>query len=370
MADPFTYFIYLSALFLGVFLVKRGFDSKTTHIGVKKANLILAGLSLLVLVLVAGLRYNTGKDYEAYAYLYEEVANLTDIEEFDMEIGYIVLVQVLNQLSLEVWSFFTISAFLTYFLFFYSFKNYKSILYLGVFFFITFGFYLYSFNGIRQAIAMSALAVAVMYAQERKIYHYFIIIILGGLMHKSMFLFLPMYFVIHRIKLSSFFWYIAFGISLVLHFIPFENIIDLDSISNLLSGTQVDYGNFASKLADNADEAGGLTLGYLVRVGIGFFILTFYSKIIKLYPGSLPYYTLALTGIIIYNSFSHLLFMTRINYYFLLFTTFSLAFILHYLYKSKQSLIANAVLMFFVLLFCYGIHLGENGASPYQFLKF
>jgi len=369
MANPFTYFIYLFTLFLTIFLVKHGYSRSNLKIN-RKGKLLLIFLGLLVLVVVAGLRYNTGRDYEAYALLYENVADVNDTQELDMEIGYIALAEFLNVLNLEAWSYFTLSAFITYLLYFYSFKNFKSILYLGIFFFITYGFYLYSFNGVRQAIAMSALAVAVMYAQERKIYHYLIIIILGGLMHKSLFLFLPMYFVIHRINLSSFFWYMAFGISLILHFIPFENIIDLDFISNLLSGTQVDYGNFASKLADNSDEAGGLTLGYLVRVGIGFFILAFYSKIIKLYPSSLPYYTLSLVGIVLYNSFSHLLFMTRINYYFLLFTTFSLAFIIQYLYKSKQSLIANAVLMFFLLLFCYGIHLGENGASPYQFLKF
>ncbi|MBU2907270.1 EpsG family protein [Arenibacter algicola] len=369
MADSFTYLIYLSTLFLTIFLVKQGYSRSNLRENAR-GNLFLISLGLLVLVVVAGLRYNTGQDYEAYALLYENVATVNDTQELDMEPGYIVLVEFLNGLNLEAWSYFTISAFITYLLYFYSFKNFKSNLYLGIFFFITYGFYSYSFNGVRQALAMSALAVAVMYAQERKIYHYFIIIILGGLMHKSLFLFLPMYFVIHRIKLSSFFWYIAFGISLVLHFIPFENIINIEALSNLLSGTQVDYGNFAETFSDNADEAGGLTLGYLVRVGIGFFILFYYSKIIKLEPKCLPYFTLSLIGIVLYNSFSHIVLVTRLNYYFLLFTTFSLAFIIQYLYKTKQSLIANAVLMFFVFLFCYGIHLGENGASPYQFLNF
>ncbi|WP_276390446.1 EpsG family protein [Eudoraea chungangensis] len=368
MTEFFTFFVYLATLFSSVLLARNGFH--LNKLKYDRGNYFIVGCSLLVLVLVSGLRYDTGKDYQNYSYLYEEVQFMDNTAELDMEIGYTVLVEFLNNLNLEVWSFFMISAFLTYILFFYSFNKYKPILYLGIFFYITYGFYFYSFNGVRQAIAMSALSVAVMFAQERKIVLYLVVILLGGLMHKSLFLFIPLYFVINQIRFSSLFWYLAFGISLLLHFVPFDNLVDLYLLSEILSGTQVDYGNFAMGLTENANEAGSLTLGYLIRVGIGFFILSFYSKLIKVEPSSLPYFTLALIGIILYNSFSHILFMTRINYYFLLFSTFALAFIIRYLFVSNQLLLANSVLVFFIMLYCYGIYVGENGCSPYTFITF
>ncbi|MBC8770462.1 EpsG family protein [Arenibacter sp. BSSL-BM3] len=322
----------------------------------------------MVLVLIAGLRYHVGQDYLGYTFYYEERPYMDESIGMELEYGFTTLVNFLNDLNLEVWSFFMVSAAITYLLLFYSFKNYKHLLYLGVFFFITYGFYFYSFNGVRQAVAMSALAVAVMYAQERKIFHFFGIILLGGLMHKSLFLFFPLYFLIHRIKLPHYFWYIAFVIGLILHFIPLARFIDISFISEILSGSQIDYSGFAESMDSN--EVGGLTLGYLVRVAIGFLILSYYNKLIKFNKNYLPYYNLALIGIVLYNAFSHVLVIARLNNYFLFFNIFCLAFIIHYLYFEKQKLIIHSILVFFLILFGYGIYVNENGCSPYQFIDF
>ncbi len=367
MADLFTFVVYLITLFFSVIFIKKGASISSVYNPFYGK--IVSGFGLLTMIIVSGLRYNTGTDYESYAFLYDEIAIVDDPSSLDLESGYVLIVEFLNYLNLGAWSFFLVAALLTYGLFVYSYKNYTPILYLGVFFFITYGFYFYSFNGIRQAVAMSALAVAIQFAVQRKIIPFLLVILAGGLVHKSLFLFFPFYFFIHRINIPSIFWYIAFGISLILHFVPFEDIIDLQLISDILSDTEVDYGNFATELTDNADEVGGITLGYAVRVGIGFFILSFYTKITKLDPSTLPYFTLSLIGIILYNSFSHILFMTRINYYFLLFSTFTLAFIVQYLYKSRQEYLANSILVVFVILYCYGIYVGENGCSPYRFIE-
>jgi membrane-associated HD superfamily phosphohydrolase len=120
----------------------------------------------------------------------------------------------------------------------------------------------------------------------------------------------------------------------------------------------------------DSSEVGGLTLGYLVRVGIGFFILSYYNKLIKLNESYLPYFNLSLIGIVLYNAFSHILIIARLNNYFLFFNIFCLAFILHYLFKSRQELFANSILVFFLLLYGYSIYLGENGSSPYLFIDF
>lgn len=367
MADFFTYSIYFSSLFISVILVRMAYNNPTLKKN-NKGHGFLVLLALLVLVLIAGLRYNVGADYPSYALLFVERPYLDESIGMEMEYGYTTLVNLLNDLNLEVWSFFTVSAFLTYILFFYSFKNYRHLLYLGVFFFITYGFLFFSFNGVRQAIAMSALAVAVLYIQERKIWHYLTMIALGGLMHKSLFLFLPIYFVIDRIKLSSFFWYMAFGVSLILHFIPFSRFIDISYISEILSGSQMDYSSYADY--SDYNEAGGLTLGYLVRVGVGFLILSYYNKLIRYNNDYLPYYNLALIGMVLYNAFSHILVIARLNNYFLFFYIFCLAFIVHHLYLKKQNVIAHATLLFFVILYAYGIYVNENGVSPYLFIDF
>lgn len=367
MADFFTYSIYFSTLFISVGLIKIGYRNQALKKNDQGQRFFIF-MALLVMVLIAGLRYNVGQDYIGYTFYYNERPYLDESIGMELEYGYTILVNFLNELNLKVWSYFMTSAIITYVLLFYSFKNYKHLLYLGVFFFFTYGLYFFSFNGVRQAVAMSALAVAVMYIQERKIFHFLGIILLGGLMHKSLFLFFPIYYVVDRIKLPNYFWYLAFFISLILHFIPLSLFIDISYISEILSGSQIDYSGFAESM--NSDEVGGVTLGYLVRITIGFFILSYYNTLIKINKNYLPYYNLALIGIVLYNAFSHILMVARLNNYFLFFNIFCLAFIIHYLNCKNQKLIVHSIMVFFLILFGYGIYANENGCSPYQFINF
>tara|TARA_R100001369_G_scaffold69766_2_gene97397 strand:+ start:3287 stop:4396 length:1110 start_codon:yes stop_codon:yes gene_type:complete len=369
MADLFTYIVYFSTLLLSVVLIKMGYNKQTLKRNYK-GHILFIFLAFLVLVIVSGLRYNVGADYPGYSYLYKEQPYYDDAIGMEIEYGFIFIVDTLNNIGLEVWAFFTLTAFITYFFLFYSFKNYKSQLYLGVFLFITYGFYFFSFNGVRQALAMSALAVAVAFIQERKLVPFVGIILIGGLMHKSLFLFLPLYFVLEKIRLSKYIWYGAFILSLGLHFLPMASILNISSIFSVMADSQIDYSNFLEDTNSDLNVTGSLTLGYLARVGVGFIVLVYYEKLTKLNPNYLPYFTLSLIGIFMYNSFSTIHFIGRVNNYFLLFHVFTLAFIIDYLLRSKQKLIANAIICFFLVLFFYNIYNNDNGSAPYQFIQF
>ena len=369
MADLFTYIVYFSTLLLSVVLIKMGYNKQTLKRNYK-GHILFIFLAFLVLVIISGLRYNVGADYPGYSYLYKEQPYYDDAIGMEIEYGFIFIVDTLNNIGLEVWAFFTLTAFITYFFLFYSFKNYKSLLYLGIFFFITYGFYFFSFNGVRQALAMSALAVAVAFIQERKLFPFLGIILIGGLMHKSLFLFLPLYFVLEKIRLSKYIWYGAFVLSLGLHFLPMASILNISSVISVMADSQIDYSNFLEDTNSDLNVTGSLTLGYLARVGVGFIVLVYYEKLTKLNPNYLPYFTLSLIGVCIYNSFSIILFIGRINNYFLLFHVFTLAFIIDYLLRSKQKLIANAIICFFLVLFFYNIYNNDNGSAPYQFIQF
>ena len=369
MADLFTYIVYFSTLLLSVVLIKMGYNKQTLKRNYK-GHILFIFLAFLVLVIVSGLRYNVGADYPGYSYLYKEQPYYDDAIGMEIEYGFIFIVDTLNNIGLEVWAFYTLTAFITYFFLFYSFKNYKSLLYLGIFFYITYGFYFFSFNGVRQALAMSALAVAVAFIQERKLVPFVGIILIGGLMHKSLFLFVPLYFVLDKIRLSKYIWYGAFLLSLVLHFIPLVSILNISSVFNVLEDSQVDYSHFLEDTNTDLNVSGSLTLGYLARVFVGIIILIYYPIVTKLNPYYFPYFAMSLFGIILYNAFPTILFIGRINNYFLLFHVFTLAFIIDYLLRSKQKLVANAILLYFLILFFSNIYYSDNGSAPYKFIEF
>ena len=211
MTDVLTFSVYFSTLISSVFLAKLGSRSSRSKIKTR-LNTIYILVSLIILVVISGFRYNVGQDYIGYAFYYNEQPFLDESIGMEIEYGFILLVNLLNGLELGVWSYFLISALITYTLLFYSFKRYRHLLYLGVFFFITYGFYFFTFNGVRQAIAMSALGASMIFIQKRQLIPFLGTIFLGGLMHKSLFLFFPLYFFINRIKLPPYVWYLAFFI--------------------------------------------------------------------------------------------------------------------------------------------------------------
>ena len=189
-------------------------------------------------------------------------------------------------------------------------------------------------------------------------------------MHKSLFLFVPLYFVLDKIRLSKYIWYGAFLLSLVLHFIPLVSILNISSVFNVLEDSQVDYSHFLEDTNTDLNVSGSLTLGYLARVFVGIIILIYYPIVTKLNPYYFPYFAMSLFGIILYNAFPTILFIGRINNYFLLFHVFTLAFIIDYLLRSKQKLVANAILLYFLILFFSNIYYSDNGSAPYKFIEF
>lgn len=366
MADAFTFFIYLTTLFSTVLLVKAGYSSSQGLVRILPMPLMTI-LGLIVLVTITGLRHEVGEDFQGYVMYFYEQPFFDDSTGFKMEPGYMFFVKLLTDLNLKVWTFFTLFGFITYSLLLLSFRDFKHLTYLGVFFFMTFGFYFFTLNGVRQGVAVAAFGLATSYSLERKLFKYIMVIVIGGLIHKSLFLFIPFYFVLHKIKFSSYIWFVLFILSVIIRVIPIENYLQLETLTGVLSDTSIDYSSFPT---DELEAESGITLGYILRVLIGLFILYFYEKLTVLNPKYIPYFTLTLIGILLYNAFSHIQFFSRLTVYFTFFSIFTLSFIVDYLTKTKKFILKDSIIVFFLLLYCYSIYVGESGTSPYKFISF
>lgn len=73
----------------------------------------------------------------------------------------------------------------------------------SVFVFITFGFYTFFFNGLRQGVAMAICFFGLPYLIEKRIIPYFLVVLTASMFHVSALVMLPVYFlVLTRIKIE------------------------------------------------------------------------------------------------------------------------------------------------------------------------
>lgn len=73
----------------------------------------------------------------------------------------------------------------------------------SIFLFIAFGYYAFFMNGIRQSIAMGLCCIAYVFAREKKLIPYLIIITIAVLFHLSAVIFIPVYW-LSRLKITKY----------------------------------------------------------------------------------------------------------------------------------------------------------------------
>ncbi|MBY8176897.1 EpsG family protein [Vibrio fluvialis] len=162
----------------------------------KKIDLLVSFILMAIFCIIAGFRYNVGTDFKTYVYFINLIKGGHDTY---MEPGFEILIKLLIGSGFEEQSIFFISSLITL-TFFYLFIIKHSKLYtLSVVIFFLFPiFYLASFNGVRQFIAIGFFLYSLRFILDRKILSYGLFILLGALFHKTILLMLPLYFLLDK----------------------------------------------------------------------------------------------------------------------------------------------------------------------------
>lgn len=360
-----TYLVYFTVLFFCpyfCFLAYNKYKDAPTYF-----KTINVGLCFLILILITGLRSYTGTDYYGYVELYETEPWIKD-PSAKMEFGFVILITVMKRIGMPPWTFFLIMATPTYFAFYRSFASLKQYMFLGVFFFISLGFLFYTFNGVRQAFAITMLSWALYYLHRRRLIPFIIIILIGALIHKSVIIFIPFYLFIGRLNLSRQWWMILAIGSVFVNLALVSVFSDLLSLVNtLFSGTFLSYASLINK----SNVSGILTFlspTFLSRFFLGLLLIWYHKDIIDIFPRSTLFVKFSLIGVVLYNSFSELLFIARLNNYFRYMDIFTFSFLLVYLWKKQNYRVLVILVFYFLSMYLVKIILNENGVNPYKFI--
>lgn len=151
---------------------------------------------ILILILFAGIRFNVGVDYNNYVNLFKDIIYGYDVHT---EISFNYIVNFINLFSGSyqiLFLFYAIMTILFMSKFFHFFSNNKM---LSLYLYFSFPvFYLASFNGIRQILAVAIFAYALKFIVKENFLKYFLLILLATAIHKSAILLLPLYWFINK----------------------------------------------------------------------------------------------------------------------------------------------------------------------------
>lgn len=164
-------------------------------------------IGLLIPILISGLRYGVGTDFNAYLYIYSQVSamSLGDFfvsTEASLEVGFWLLVKLGSWTTLGSSFFFFLASALTVLLFYKGLMRYK-VKNPGLLWFLYLLIILpMTMNLVRQGVAISAVFLAFSYISSRDFRKYLLWMLVAGAFHMSALILLPVYF-INRLLLRA-----------------------------------------------------------------------------------------------------------------------------------------------------------------------
>ncbi len=196
-------------------------------------NAIFLGASSVAMVIFSALRANTvGIDYQQYENYFYAVHDggwsylISSANGYRIEPGYSLLNYAVSLFTRDVHIYMLVVAILVITLTAVLLYKYSPIPWIGVFVFISFGFFGNSLSFIRQSIAIAIYLFAIKYLKEKKLVPYLLILLLAASFHKAILILIPVYFIAHiKINWKSLTGYTVVTALIMLFSWPLFNII-------------------------------------------------------------------------------------------------------------------------------------------------
>jgi hypothetical protein len=334
-------FIIYNSILIFSFL----FAFLSEHIKEKYLKLFFRFTTFLCLWIPSAIRVGIGTDYYGYVGLLQDMKN--GIIDEHIESGFNFINKIIVFLNIDSQWLFVITSFFTLFFLFLSIKRYFC---LSILFYNLLLLYLYSYNIVRQGLAVTIIMYAITNMMAGHKVKYIVLVLFAALFHKISLVFLPFIF-IYKIQYKTIAW-IIFGllITTFLLLIKSDIIISLFSVIPVIGESYMRY--FMSDFYGSEMEIS--TTGLIARLIPGILILLFAPQILNKYP----HYGAVVMMVLVYICF--VLFWTKyfLFYRLIQFFLLSLVFMLPPLISSirKNNLLHSLVhytVCFIIIFVCF-----------------
>lgn len=321
-------------------------------------------MGLGVLILISGLRYKVGTDYDNYLdyYIVYSVLDFQSIVSYANELLFILVIKI-AYLFQEPQIMFAIIAFLTVYITYRAILTQKEKISITlVFALYVFLYYMYSLNIIRQALAIAIVLYSYKYIWQHDLKRFVLSIIIATLFHTTALLFLPFYFLCPNKNEKS--RKVKNLIRFITIIIIFLIVTQLRIVINLLSQIEL----FSRFSFYNAVDIQGDNKQVIINT-ILLFIFILYSKpLIKYNEDNKMYLFLYLIGYILTLAGFFSPYAKRIAMYFNISEIFILASFPRLAKTSGQKIFIEFMIVMYMLvmfvLSSYYLNIGD--IIPYQ----
>lgn len=172
-------------------------DFSKSHLSLKYKTWLL---TLALMTLILGFRYQVGTDYMSYVHIFELYKS--GAKTVGVEMGYELLNKIVLLFDLNFWVVFFISSAITNYFILKLFHEKSYNFFLSIYILFGVGFVFFQTNAIRQALAISLTFYGTKYLTEQNFKKYFVFCLLGSLFHFSALIMIPIYW-LSRIKFNK-----------------------------------------------------------------------------------------------------------------------------------------------------------------------
>ena len=273
---------YIFVFYILILLSVSEYPNKTFSYYDKSVKIFLLFLMFFVLILFIGFRGYIGNDWINYKYFYDRIPqgfNITDIQTIQQdqvyEAGWNYFASICRYLGFSYISFQCLNFFIDIFLLILIVRRYAKQ-YVVLFFclFLPLQGYTFSLIILRNTKAIYIFILSLKYIKNRHFFKFLFCCLLGYLFHKSVIIFLPLYFFLHK-KCSSKVLLVLFlfGNSIFLLQLQWLKVI-LNIVINMLPENSLTLLTKAYLFSDVYNRSFGITIGYIER----FFTFCFFYK--------------------------------------------------------------------------------------------
>ncbi len=338
----------------------------------KLSSQLLSGIAALLLIAIAGLRYETGGDWEVYAQLFAEFPSFSRLSGNPSELllqpveeGFVLLCATIKALGGTVQHLFFVVAFINITLITCALLRYTKFPVVGLLCYFGILYFNLEMIYIRQATAVALCFFALQYIELRKILPYLLIILLACAFHRVAVLMLPLYFVLQT-KIPSWVYIavIAAGAILMAVGVPWIKTIFL-TVAGWLGDN---YADKAEMYTENAMFAvkRGISIGFVLNLVIFAVVICFKKKIDALPYGTIMLNMFALSLMLYYYGFELVEVSNRVRLFFLIGIIALLPMILEVLPLFLERLIGLLIIGLYCFAFSRVIFLEKPQAAAYN----
>ena len=338
----------------------------------KLSSQILSGIAALLLIAIAGLRYETGGDWDIYAQLFADfpsfsrlIGHPVELLDQQTEEGFVLLCAFIKSLGGTIQHLFLVVACINLTLISVALQRYTKypvvalLCYYGILYFNLEMIY------IRQATAIALCFFALQYLRSHELWKYLLVIILACTFHRVAALMIPLYFVLDR-KLPEWLYLAVIGVGAILMLAGVEWI---QTIFLTVSGWLGE--NYAEKAEMYTKETmfavnRGLSLGFVLNLLMIIVIMFFKKKIDALPYGTIMLNLFALSLVLYYYCFELVEVSNRVRLFFLIGIIALLPIVLETLPLFLERMAGLVIIALYCFSFSRFIFLEAPQAAAYN----